>query len=118
MARSRAHGALAPKVKKLPGPEGGDIVPEELKIFLQQVAAHRLQVVAQEIAQFDFLLAVKFSGRLSRHRGVGEDGGQSLCFHSRVPLPGPHRWPCSYAWRCESGPGHGCLAGLLGDDLR
>jgi hypothetical protein len=75
----RAHHALAPKVEKLSSPEGGDIIPEELKVLLQQVAAHRLQVVAQEIAQFDFL----FGGQILRSfeqapTGMGEDGSQPL----------------------------------------
>jgi hypothetical protein len=42
-----AHRACAPKVKKPTGSKGSAVIPEELKIFLKQIAAHRLQVVAQ-----------------------------------------------------------------------
>ena len=49
------HGALAPTVEKYPGPMRGNVIPEELKVFLQQITAHGLQVVAEEIAQFYFL---------------------------------------------------------------
>jgi len=75
----RAHHALAPKVQTLSHPEGGNIIPEELEVFLQQVAAHRLQVVAQKIDQFDFLFGRQILRPFEQApAGMGEDGLQSL----------------------------------------
>ena len=75
----RAHHALAPKVEKLSSPERGDVVPEELKVLLQQIAAHRLQVVAQDVAHFDFLFRSQILWPFEQApAGMGEDRGQSL----------------------------------------
>jgi hypothetical protein len=115
----RAHDALAPKVKKLAGPEGGDIVPEELKVFLQQVAAHRFQVIAEEIAQFDFLRGCQILRPLEQApAGMGEDGGQSLCLQFPSLLcPDLIDGLVHMHGDVKAVQNMDGLAGLLGDDL-
>ena len=48
---ARAQGLGAPLIEELARPGRGIVIPELLELFLQQVRAHALQVVAQQIAQ-------------------------------------------------------------------
>jgi len=66
----RSHCFCAPLVQKLARPEVRLVRPEQLELFLQQVAPDRLQIVAQKFRQLRFLLAVRFSGRLSSSQRV------------------------------------------------
>ena len=115
----RAHDALTPPVQKFTCPEGGDIVPEKLEVFLQQITAHRFQVVAQEVGQFNFLTRRKILRPFKQApSGMGENRHQSLGF--QFPgLLGPdlinglvHVHGDVKAVQDMDG-----LAGLLGDDL-
>ena len=77
----RKHRAFAPAIEKNSGRVRTNIIPEELKIFLQQVAAYRLQVVAEEVAQFDFLVRRQIFRPLEQAPArMGEDGSQPLSF--------------------------------------
>ena len=51
----RSHHPATPSVQELARPTGRSIGPEQLKLFLQQVAPHRLQIVAQELRQLRLL---------------------------------------------------------------
>ncbi len=51
----RAHGAGAPAIEESSSPVGGDVAPEELEVLLEQVASHRLEVVAQQVGELDLL---------------------------------------------------------------
>ena len=42
----RSHSLGAPFFQKLAGPEGRDIRPEQLKLFLQKLGSDRLQIVS------------------------------------------------------------------------
>jgi hypothetical protein len=77
---ARTHHAIAPEIEKLSSPKGRDIVPEELEVFLQQIAAHRFQVVAQQVGEFDFLVRSQILRPLKQApTGMGQDWGQSSC---------------------------------------
>ena len=52
----RSHRPGTPSVQELARPIGRFIRPEQLKLFLQQVAPHRLQIVAQKLRQSGLLL--------------------------------------------------------------
>jgi hypothetical protein len=70
-----AHHAHAPKIEKFSGPEWGYVLPEELKVLLEQVTAHCLQVVAKKITEFDFLLRCQILRSLQKTpAGMSKDG--------------------------------------------
>jgi hypothetical protein len=63
---ARAQGLAAPLVDELPGPGRGVVIPKLLELFLQQVRAHALQVVAQQVAQPEPLLVGQILDLLRR----------------------------------------------------
>ena len=52
----RTHHLATPLVEELGGPSGGLVVPELLEVFLEQIGAHALEVVAYQVLQFHFLV--------------------------------------------------------------
>src|SRR5260370_32418252 len=54
---TRAHDLLAPIVEKPGGPSRRVVLPELLEISFEQIGAHRLEIVAQQIAQPEALWA-------------------------------------------------------------
>src|SRR5450759_3402641 len=46
-----AHDLGTPAVEELAGPRGGAVGPEGLKVLAQERGAHRLEIVADEVAQ-------------------------------------------------------------------
>ena len=65
-----AHDLPAPFVEELGGPGGRVVIPELLEVFLKQVGADGLEIVAQQLAQAQALGAVRFSLRLRTHQRV------------------------------------------------
>src|SRR5215469_7075979 len=50
------HGLVAPEIQEHASPSGRIVVPELLEVFLEQIGAHGLQIVAEQIAQAELLL--------------------------------------------------------------
>src|SRR5215467_1468423 len=51
-----AHGLVAPEIQEHASPSGRIVLPELLEVFLEQIGADGLQVVAKQIAQAELLL--------------------------------------------------------------
>src|SRR5882724_9595421 len=73
------QGARAPAVQEPPGPGGGHVGPEELKVFPQEVAADRPQVVAEQL------------GDVARHEEARKFGPALLS--SLTPAAATSAWP-------------------------
>ena len=52
---ARSHDFAAPGVKKLTRRGWVDILPEELKVFLEKVASHSFKIESQQVRQFGLL---------------------------------------------------------------
>jgi hypothetical protein len=53
---ARTHRPLTPTVQKLASPVGRFVALEALEILLQQVGAHRLEVIAEQLGKLGLLL--------------------------------------------------------------
>ena len=60
------HGPGAPAVEEAPGPVRGEVIPEGLEIFFQEVAADRFQSVLKKVGKYDFLSGGKIFGTLEQ----------------------------------------------------
>jgi len=67
---TRAHDLLAPIVEKPGGPGRRVVLPELLEILFEQIGAHRLEIVAQQIAQPKRCGLVRLALRLRTHHRV------------------------------------------------
>jgi hypothetical protein len=69
---------VAPQIEKFACPEWGYVLPEELKILIEQVTADSLQIAAQKIVEFDLLLRCQILRSFQKAPvGMGKDGIQS-----------------------------------------
>ena len=63
-----------PLVEELSGPGGGVVIPELLEVFLEQIGANALEVVAHQIFQFHFLVGGEVRRPLEQTpAGLGQD---------------------------------------------
>src|ERR1019366_6182178 len=67
---SGAHDLGTPAVEELAGPRRGVVGPEGLKVLAQERGAHRLEIVADEVAQAARSAGVRWSRRLSSNQRV------------------------------------------------
>ena len=114
-----AHHAGAPKIEKFSGPEWGYVLPEELKILLEQITADCLQVVAKKITEFDFLLGCQILRSLQKTpAGMSKDGTQPFGLQVTSFLS-PNLINCLVHMHDDMKPVQDMngLAGFFGDDL-
>src|ERR1700676_264981 len=85
---ARSHHLFAPLVHEFFRPRRGDILPEQLELFLEQVGAYGLQVVREQVRESDCLAFAQVLGALQQAPArVSEDhlrapsaGFQGACF--------------------------------------
>ena len=76
---SGSHSPLAPAFHKLSCPKRRDVVPKELKVFLEQVTTHSLEVVPQQIGKPDLLACGEvFRSFQQAPSGMSENGSHPL----------------------------------------
>src|SRR6266404_847646 len=54
--QARAQGLGAPLIHEFLGPRRGDVLPEQMELFLEQVGAYRAQVAGKHVLELDGLL--------------------------------------------------------------
>src|SRR5271155_695750 len=85
---ARSHHLFAPLVHEFFRPRRGDILPEQLELFLEQVGAYCLQVVREQVLEPDCLVFAQVLGALQQaparvsenHLRASSAGFQDACF--------------------------------------
>jgi len=114
------HRTITPPVQKFTCPVGRNVVPEKLKIFLEQVTSNRFEVVSQQISQFNFLIRRKILRPFQQApSGMRKNRHQTIGFHlSRFLRPDFINGFVHMHRNMETIQNVNRLGGFLGDNLQ
>src|SRR6185295_1813087 len=84
-----AHHLGAPAVEELAGPGDRRVVPQKLQLLLEQVGAHRSQVVLEQVAELAVLLLGQVLGALEQRPATALEHGLVTVALEPLDLRGP-----------------------------
>jgi hypothetical protein len=109
-----SHHGSAPSLEEHACPVGGEVVPEELEVFFEQVGGDGLGVISEQVGQADLLFFGEVLGALEQHpSGPRQDRLITLAFKERASCARTSsmallKWDMMWN-RSSTSPGHGHL---------